>query len=337
MNTRFCPKCTKERPVEDFKRRSRWCIGCVRTFVVRKMVRKEAAIEYLGGICMSPDCPIPKDYQLKPVCFDFHHRNPNDKYFNLNTMKNKPWDVVLAELDKCDLLCCLCHRLTHSKATITARCREFGIDYKTYRSRRDNGMTLEQIFTTPKQPGKKIVPDNLIEIGGVSKTAVDWCVELGANYRTYRTRVSRGWDKIEALTESPSRPTTLTINGQIKTIDQWCEHFGIARNNYRKRVASGMSPEAAVSTPKRPGAQSKPLQYCPGSKSNLTIKGETRTVYEWCLLFGLKFKTFKTRIDRGWDPVKAMTTPGGRKRNRKAEADYVLRKAASASRSTDGS
>ena len=45
--------------------------------------------------------------------FDFHHRDPTLKDFNICLATGKAWEVVRAELDKCELLCALCHRLHH--------------------------------------------------------------------------------------------------------------------------------------------------------------------------------------------------------------------------------
>lgn len=76
--------------------------------------RRERAIAYLGGKCMNPDCPISSSFQI-PVCaFDFHHRNPLEKTANLSKLiATGSWARIEAELDKCDLLCCLCHRIHH--------------------------------------------------------------------------------------------------------------------------------------------------------------------------------------------------------------------------------
>ncbi len=51
---------------------------------------------------------------LPRACFDFHHRNPAGKSRRIAEMiQGAPMEEVLAEVDKCDLLCATCHRLTH--------------------------------------------------------------------------------------------------------------------------------------------------------------------------------------------------------------------------------
>ena len=49
--------------------------------------------------------------------FQFHHRNPKIKKFNLNlrSILNIKWSLILKELKKCDLLCGNCHLLKNSK------------------------------------------------------------------------------------------------------------------------------------------------------------------------------------------------------------------------------
>jgi len=44
---------------------------------------------------------------------------------------------------------------------------------------------------------------------------------------------------------------------------------------------------------------------------NITIDGETHHVAEWCRRHGVKCPTACVRLQKGWDPVLAVTTPGG--------------------------
>jgi hypothetical protein len=73
-----------------------------------KDLNKSKAIEYLGGKCKR--CEIEsKHYDI----YDFHHRNPDEKEAKLNHLMYSGWDNIVKELNKCDLLCSNCHRITH--------------------------------------------------------------------------------------------------------------------------------------------------------------------------------------------------------------------------------
>lgn len=74
---------------------------------VRRIVLKLKAIEYKGGKCTK--CGYDKCY----AAMDFHHMDPTQKDFNLRDMIRIKWNLVLLELDKCDLLCATCHREEH--------------------------------------------------------------------------------------------------------------------------------------------------------------------------------------------------------------------------------
>jgi hypothetical protein len=72
-------------------------------------------MEYLGGSCQV--CG-----ENHPAACQFHHRDPSTKLFNITTKilvltKKYPWDMIEAELDKCDLLCGNCHAKHHSVLT----------------------------------------------------------------------------------------------------------------------------------------------------------------------------------------------------------------------------
>ncbi len=72
-----------------------------------KRLRKIKAVEYLGGRCNR----CGKDWH--PSIFEFHHRDPSIKEKDPSKMLSLKWERITAELDKCDLLCANCHRLTH--------------------------------------------------------------------------------------------------------------------------------------------------------------------------------------------------------------------------------
>ena len=70
----------------------------------RKRNRKRL-IEIKGGACEK--C----GYSRSTYALDFHHVNPETKKFNLTvTNMTKAWHKVLAEAEKCILVCANCHR-----------------------------------------------------------------------------------------------------------------------------------------------------------------------------------------------------------------------------------
>jgi predicted nucleic acid-binding Zn ribbon protein len=75
----------------------------------RRKDLKALSIRYKGGKCYV--C----SYDLCVGALDFHHLDPNKKDFGLSKSGNtRSWEQIKAELDKCILLCCRCHRECHS-------------------------------------------------------------------------------------------------------------------------------------------------------------------------------------------------------------------------------
>lgn len=66
---------------------------------------KLKAVEYKGGKCEI--C----GYDRCVWALDFHHINPEDKYFAIGSRGYaRSWESVRKELDKCILVCANCHR-----------------------------------------------------------------------------------------------------------------------------------------------------------------------------------------------------------------------------------
>lgn len=66
---------------------------------------KSKAIEYLGGKCAI--CGLTDD-------LEFDHVNPDVKTFTITDKMFIPFDALLLELDKCQLLCSTHHKEKHS-------------------------------------------------------------------------------------------------------------------------------------------------------------------------------------------------------------------------------
>lgn len=71
---------------------------------------KKRAVEYLGGKCKL--CGYNKCIEA----LSFHHRNPEEKEFNISHT-NIRWEKLKIELEKCVLLCHNCHDEVHAGIT----------------------------------------------------------------------------------------------------------------------------------------------------------------------------------------------------------------------------
>jgi hypothetical protein len=70
---------------------------------------KRRLVEAAGGRCRDCDGVFPD------CCFDFDHRDPNAKAFNIgHTLDRKLLPELQAEAAKCDLVCANCHRVRTS-------------------------------------------------------------------------------------------------------------------------------------------------------------------------------------------------------------------------------
>ncbi len=74
---------------------------------VRKLERKKRAIKLKGGKCMK--C----GYNRCIGALDFHHLDPSTKESTLKYLWDKSWERIEAEIEKCVLWCCRCHREYH--------------------------------------------------------------------------------------------------------------------------------------------------------------------------------------------------------------------------------
>jgi hypothetical protein len=73
---------------------------------------KKELIVNAGAECSL--CGLPFDGECTAL-FDFHHRDPDEKLFNVNNASLNKYSKgkIRKEAGKCDLLCANCHRLLH--------------------------------------------------------------------------------------------------------------------------------------------------------------------------------------------------------------------------------
>lgn len=109
---KFCNRCKTAKPLSSFYIRrtekgfTAYCKSCsVEQAVSRQKQLKKDAVTYKGGKCKI--C----GYNKCMAALEFHHIDRSKKDFSLGQFKTtKINSKIYEELDKCILLCCLCHR-----------------------------------------------------------------------------------------------------------------------------------------------------------------------------------------------------------------------------------
>ncbi len=115
-----CPKCNQTesdgaefyKPSKKTGKRQSYCKKCNHENTLqRQQLFKIRCLEYKGSKCVK--C----GYDKCNAALEFHHRDPSQKEINFSKYRNTSWDknkqLVISELDKCDLLCANCHREAH--------------------------------------------------------------------------------------------------------------------------------------------------------------------------------------------------------------------------------
>jgi hypothetical protein len=110
-NLIVCSSCKEEKSKSEYHKKGdrlhSMCKSCLHTYqMIRWNKRKVESIKYKGGSC--EECG---KSNLHPVEYDFHHLRDKEEVWN--TLREKSWKKIVKELDKCQLLCCGCHRKKH--------------------------------------------------------------------------------------------------------------------------------------------------------------------------------------------------------------------------------
>ena len=117
-----CSKCNQEKPSSDFYTRSdrkkethAYCKVCFNSYCMERwLATKLKAIEYKGGKCV--DC----NKKFEQYLYDFHHLDRETKDVSWDRLRLRSWEKIKIELDKCVLLCCMCHRIREHKLVVPA-------------------------------------------------------------------------------------------------------------------------------------------------------------------------------------------------------------------------
>lgn len=109
-----CLKCNETNPIM-FSRKNSECTPCMSKAGYEKIkVKLEKGKErnvlsrIARGACVSCKFNVTKENALS---FDWDHREPSKKLFNISRMNYKTDELFYAEIAKCDILCRNCHAI----------------------------------------------------------------------------------------------------------------------------------------------------------------------------------------------------------------------------------
>lgn len=108
-----CKDCNKNKPESEFYKKGKYpfsfCKICQHERNhQRKVSRRIKVIKLMGGKCSR--CGYDENY----AALDMHHKDPSTKELSNQDIKERPWQLVVAEIKKCVLLCKNCHTAHHN-------------------------------------------------------------------------------------------------------------------------------------------------------------------------------------------------------------------------------
>lgn len=115
-----CLDCKKQFPYESFqengkasngkKRKKPRCRECMtiyqHNYFYNNVVKAVGSKEKVKCACCN--------YNKCFAALEFHHIDPLSKDFELSKMRTRSYAVIKTEIDKCVLLCAICHREYHA-------------------------------------------------------------------------------------------------------------------------------------------------------------------------------------------------------------------------------
>ena len=107
MTPHLC-SCGETDPARFYGKNKSTCKHCsTRRSTCRVQKQKERAVQHMGGCCSS--C----GYDKSSSALEFHHVVPSEKEYAWDELRKMSWGKILAELEKCVLVCANCHREIH--------------------------------------------------------------------------------------------------------------------------------------------------------------------------------------------------------------------------------
>jgi hypothetical protein len=78
-----------------------------RESTMKARLQRRAALDEIKVAKGCVDC----GYNAAPEALHFDHRDPSQKLFGISESKTRNWNLILAEIGKCDVRCANCHAI----------------------------------------------------------------------------------------------------------------------------------------------------------------------------------------------------------------------------------
>lgn len=106
---RTCKDSASAKPLDEKRETKRACNHRAR---IKKYAKRRAQLDAIKLESGCIDC----GYKEHPAALQFDHRELSEKEFEIGrNILHKPWDVLLAEIAKCDVRCANCHAIRTAK------------------------------------------------------------------------------------------------------------------------------------------------------------------------------------------------------------------------------
>ena len=130
MQKKICNKCKDEKELSEFNKRGKyyqpWCRKCMnenakehylknkQSYLDKNERLRKIIIDYVRNLKKQSSCKCGENH---PATLQFHHRNPEDKSFELASIYSNGYglETIKKEIEKCDILCANCHAKLHYK------------------------------------------------------------------------------------------------------------------------------------------------------------------------------------------------------------------------------
>lgn len=109
-----CTCCGLEKDQSEYykKNKQRYYSECKVCFKQRMLVRTREQADFIYSI-VGDKCSV-CGYNKCDHALELHHVDPSKKEFSLSKSRSYSKQKILAEIDKCVLLCANCHREVHA-------------------------------------------------------------------------------------------------------------------------------------------------------------------------------------------------------------------------------